>query len=71
MKRLSFLDLAETAITDKGLEHLAGMNQLRQLFVGGTQVTAGVEKFQQSHPDLSGKPVCDEKRAEEGSEEED
>jgi hypothetical protein len=48
---LSFLDLAETAITDNGLEHLAGMNQLRQVFVGGTQVTAaGFEKFQKGHP---------------------
>jgi len=51
MKRLSLLDLAETAVTDKGLDQLDGMNQLRQLFVGGTKVTAaGVEKFQQSHP---------------------
>ena len=51
MKRLSFLDLAETEVTDKGLEHLTGMKQLRQLFVGGTQVTAaGAEKFQRSHP---------------------
>jgi hypothetical protein len=51
MKRLSFLDLAETAVTDKGLELLGGMNQLRQLFVGGTQVTtAGAEAFQHSHP---------------------
>jgi hypothetical protein len=51
MKRLLFLDLAETAVTDKGLEQLAGMIQLRHLFVGGTQVTAaGAERFQQRHP---------------------
>jgi hypothetical protein len=39
MKQLAMLDLAETAITDQGLEKLQSMKQLRKLYLSGSAVT--------------------------------
>jgi internalin A len=50
-KRLAILDLAETSLTDQGLERIQ-KTTLRLLYLGGTAVTAsGVEAFEQAHPE--------------------
>lgn len=50
-KRLAILDLAETSLTDKGLERIHKTTALRLLYLGGTAVTgSGVEAFEQAHP---------------------
>jgi hypothetical protein len=49
--RLTSLDLAKTAITDRALEALAANSSLRMLHLDGTKVTAaGVEQFRQRNP---------------------
>ena len=46
------MDLAGTSISDKTLEELKQLPRLRQLFVGGTQVTAAaVAQFRQDRAD--------------------
>ena len=50
-RRLAVLDLAETNLSDRGLEQLRGLGALRLLYLGGTSVTqSGVESFQQNNP---------------------
>jgi hypothetical protein len=53
MTRLQILRLAETGITDAGLEHLKGLANLRYLYLSETQTTdAGVQRLEQSLPKL-------------------
>jgi hypothetical protein len=50
-KRMAVLDLAETNLTDKGLEQLQKMTALRLLYLGGTAVTqSGIEEFERTNP---------------------
>jgi hypothetical protein len=50
-RRLEYLDLHYTNLTDAGLEHLVGLTTLRHLDVRVTQVTAdGVKKLQRALP---------------------
>ena len=47
-----FLLLSGPEITDAGLEHLEGLNKLKSLVLGDTQVTdAGVAKLKQALPE--------------------
>ena len=39
LRRLTRLDLTDTAITDQGLSHLKGLDQLAMLRLGGTRIT--------------------------------
>jgi hypothetical protein len=51
MKKVRFLDLTNTGVTDEGLAHLHGMTDLRRLFLTGTQVSdAGVSALQRTLP---------------------
>ena len=53
MSELQSLDLAGTAITDKGLTQLKGLANLRLLNLKGTKITAeGIAKLQQTLPNL-------------------
>lgn len=48
---LALLDVSETVITDAGLARLAGLKNLRQLFLRGSRVTnAGVAAFRSANP---------------------
>jgi hypothetical protein len=38
-KPIVSVDLRETKVTDRGLKHLAGLKQLRKLYLGATKVT--------------------------------
>ena len=50
-RRLKFLSLRETRISDAGLRHLKGLTQVQTLDLTGTQVTdEGVAKLQQALP---------------------
>lgn len=49
-KRLAVLDLAETGLTDKGLQQIQRTLALRILYLGGTKVTeSAVKAFEQAH----------------------
>ena len=51
MKQLTVLDLAETAITDRGMEKLQSMKELQKLYLSGSAVTGpGVEAFRRANP---------------------
>ena len=53
MKRMYWLDLRGTRVTDEGLKHLTGMNDLWQLVLWDTQVTeAGVKRIRSALPNL-------------------
>jgi hypothetical protein len=46
------LDLSDTNVTDALLDQLAGMKQLKTLFVAGAKVSQErVERFRKSRPD--------------------
>jgi hypothetical protein len=52
MKSLEILDVSDTSVTDKLLDQLEGMKQLKALFIAGAKVTPErVEKFRKSRPD--------------------
>jgi Leucine-rich repeat (LRR) protein len=52
MKTVEVLDLSDTAVTDKLLDQLTGMKQLKTLLVAGAKVTPeGVERFKKARPD--------------------
>jgi Leucine-rich repeat (LRR) protein len=52
MKTLEVLDLSDTNVTDALLDQLAGMKQLKTLFVAGAKVTQErVERFRKARPD--------------------
>jgi Leucine-rich repeat (LRR) protein len=52
MKSLEILDVSDTSVTDKLLDQLEGMKQLKVLFIAGAKVTPErVEKFRKSRPD--------------------
>jgi hypothetical protein len=54
MPSLTFLYLAETGVTDAGLEHLKEMNSLKTLWLGGAKVTdSGVQELQRSLPTVT------------------
>ena len=49
--RVSYVSLANTSVTDAGLEHLKGLTKLKELDLESTNVTdAGVKKLQQALP---------------------
>jgi hypothetical protein len=51
LTQLEWLQLGYTQVTDAGLEHLKGLNQLRALGLESTKVTdEGVKKLQQALP---------------------
>ena len=51
LSRLEWLNLSHTQITDKGLDHLKSLRNLRLLFLTGTHVTEnGVRKLQSALP---------------------
>ena len=51
MTKLAYLSLVGTQITDAGLEHLKGMNQLRHLYLDRTKITdVGGKKLQEALP---------------------
>ena len=53
LPRLTTLDLAESGLTDEGLDQLGELPALRKLYVGETAVTrAAVERFRQAHPNI-------------------
>lgn len=53
MKRLNTLDLSNTKVTDRGLEHLRELPKLRTLFLIGTKVTPeGVNRLLEELPEL-------------------
>jgi hypothetical protein len=52
MKALETLDLTDTSVTDKLLDQLEGMKQLKALFIAGAKVTPErVDKFRKARPD--------------------
>ena len=59
---LEWLDLADTQVTDAGLEHLKGLTKLEELYLAGPQVSdAGLEHLKGltslQHLYLSGEPA--------------
>ena len=51
MKQLTVLDLTETRITDQGAAILQGLGSLREVYLGGTEVTAErAEQIRQANP---------------------
>jgi hypothetical protein len=52
MKTLAVLDLSDTSVTDKLLDQLVAMKQLKTILVAGAKVTPeGVERFRKARPD--------------------
>jgi hypothetical protein len=52
MKTLEVLDLSDTNVTDALLDQLAGMKQLKTLFIAGAKVSQErVERFRKARPD--------------------
>jgi hypothetical protein len=52
MKNLEILDVGDTSVTDKLLDQVEGMKQLKALFLAGAKVTPErVERFKKSRPD--------------------
>jgi len=52
MKNLEILDVGDTSVTDKLLDQLEGMKQLKALFIAGAKVTPErVERFRKARPD--------------------
>jgi Leucine-rich repeat (LRR) protein len=52
MKNLEVLDVSDTSVTDKLLDQLEGMKQLKALFLAGAKVTPErVERFRKARPD--------------------
>jgi hypothetical protein len=54
LKRLTFLSLTNTQVTDAGMVHLAELTTLKLLYLNNTQVTdAGVAELQKALPNCS------------------
>ena len=50
IESLEVLDLSETSVTDAALPKLAGLPNVKQLFLGGSKVTQqAVEQFRADH----------------------
>jgi hypothetical protein len=51
---LEVLDLRNTGVTDSGLRHLAGMTNLKELYLADTEVTqAGAAELKEILPGLA------------------